>query len=106
MKEETRQAAAMKKILDKRDAREYKKAKEAEKEAGQQDAAAGEEKVFNQVAYMNEYNRNKYDRVNLTMPKGKKAIVKQRAQELRKSVNEYINDLIAADLKEAETDGK
>lgn len=103
MKEETRQAAAMKKILDKRDAREYKKAKEAEKADAQQatEAAAGE-KPFNQLAYQNDFIREKYDRVNLTLPKGKKQIIKQRAAGLNKSVNEYINDLIRADLAAAE----
>ena len=63
--------------------------------------AAGE-KPFNQLAYQNDFIREKYDRVNLTLPKGKKTIVKQRAAGLNKSVNEYINDLITADLKAAE----
>ena len=115
MKEETRQAVAMKKILDKRDAREYKKMKEKEiiksnktdtTAAGATDPAGQQEKTFNQVAYMNEYNRNNYDRVNLTMPKGKKAIVKERAAGLKKSVNEYINDLINADLEQEEAGGE
>lgn len=114
MKEETRQAVAMKKILDKRDAREYKKMKEETIKSNKtdttgagEDAAAGQqEKTFNQVAYMNEYNRNNYDRVNLTMPKGKKAIVKERAAGLKKSVNEYINDLINADLEQKEAGGE
>ena len=74
--------------------------------AGATDPAAGQEKAFNQVAYMNEYNRNNYDRVNLTMPKGKKAIVKERAAGLKKSVNEYINDLINADLEQKEAGGE
>lgn len=115
MKEETRQAVAMKKILDKRGAREYKKMKEKETiksnktdttAAGEDPAAGQQEKTFNQVAYMNEYNRNNYDRVNLTMPKGKKAIVKERAAGLKKSVNEYINDLINADLEQKEAGGE
>lgn len=114
MKEETRQAVAMKKILDKRDAREYKKMKEKEiiksnktdTTAAGEDPAGQQEKTFNQVAYMNEYNRNNYDRVNLTMPKGKKAIVKERAAGLKKSVNEYINDLINADLEQKEAGGE
>ena len=70
------------------------------------EAAAGQQDkpIFNQVAYMNEYNRNNYDRVNLTMPKGKKPLVKERAKALNKSVNEYINDLINADLEIYEDD--
>lgn len=81
--------------------------KTTEAAAGATDPAAGQqEKTFNQVAYMNEYNRNNYDRVNLTMPKGKKAIVKERAAGLKKSVNEYINDLINADLEQKEAGGE
>ena len=81
--------------------------KTTEAAAGAEDPAAGQqEKTFNQVAYMNEYNRNNYDRVNLTMPKGKKAIVKERAAGLKKSVNEYINDLINADLEQKEAGGE
>lgn len=80
--------------------------KTTEAAAGATDPAAGQEKAFNQVAYMNEYNRNNYDRVNLTMPKGKKAIVKERAAGLKKSVNEYINDLINADLEQKEAGGE
>lgn len=81
--------------------------KTTEAAAGATDPAAGQqEKTFNQVAYMNEYNRNNYDRVNLTMPKGKKAIVKERAAGLKKSVNKYINDLINADLEQKEAGGE
>lgn len=60
--------------------------------AGQQ----GEEKpVFNQIAYQNDYNREKYDRVNLTMKKGKKALVKEAAAAAAgQSVNEFINAAI------------
>ena len=59
--------------------------------AGQQ----GEEKpVSNQIAYQNDYNREKYDRVNLTMKKGKKALVKEAAAAAGQSVNEFINAAI------------
>lgn len=59
--------------------------------AGQQ----GEEKpVFNQIAYQNDYNREKYDRVNLTMKKGKKALIKEAAAAAGQSVNEFINTAI------------
>ena len=62
-----------------------------DKAAGQQ----GEEKpVFNQIAYQNDYNREKYDRVNLTMKKGKKALVKEAAAAAGQSVNEFINAAI------------
>lgn len=72
-------------------------------------SAAGEDKAtFNQFAYQNQYNREKYDRVNLTMPKGQKEIVRKQAKKRGQSVNEYINALIMADIAagQEETDGK
>ena len=72
-------------------------------------SAAGEDKTtFNQFAYQNQYNREKYDRVNLTMPKGQKEVVRQKAKKRGQSVNEYINALIMADIAagQKETDGK
>ena len=63
-----------------------------------EDTAAGqqseEKPVFNQIAYQNDYNREKYDRVNLTMKKGKKALVKEAAAAAGQSVNEFINAAI------------
>ncbi len=57
--------------------------------------AAGQEKpVFNQIAYQNDYNRQKYDRINLTMPKGKKERVRIAAAAAGQSVNEFINAAI------------
>ena len=57
--------------------------------------AAGQEKpVFNQIAYQNEFNRQKYDRINLTMPKGKKERVRVAAAAAGQSVNEFINAAI------------
>jgi hypothetical protein len=46
--------------------------------------------------------RNNYDHVSVGMSKGKKAVVKERAKALNKSVNKYINDLINADLEQKE----
>ncbi|MCM1124592.1 MAG: hypothetical protein NC416_18610 [Eubacterium sp.] len=63
------------------------------KKTGQTEAGQGKP-VFNQIAYQNEYNRQKYDRINLTMPKGKKERVKTAAQTAGQSVNEYINTAI------------
>ena len=62
-------------------------------------AAAPNKPAFDQTAYINEFMRNKYDRIALLLPKGKKKNVKDRANELNKSVNEYINALIDEDLK-------
>lgn len=53
---------------------------------------------FNQIQYQNQYNKEKYDRVNLTMPKGKKDLLKTAAAERKMSVNEFINALIDREL--------
>ena len=55
---------------------------------------------FDQIKYQNEYNKEKYDRLTLVMPKGKKDKDKQRADKLNKSVNGYINDVIDADMED------
>lgn len=57
------------------------------------------EKEFNQIAYQNDYIKEKYDRVNLTLPKGKKEAVRQAAQALGQSVNEFINAAIDEKMK-------
>jgi predicted DNA binding CopG/RHH family protein len=53
---------------------------------------------FNQIAYQNNYIKEKYDRINLLVPKGGKEKIKQKAAEAGKSVNEYINELIEREL--------
>lgn len=52
------------------------------------------EKKFDQIAYQNQFIKEKYDRINLTVPKGKKAVIKERASVAGQSVNEYINQAI------------
>ena len=47
------------------------------------------------------YQKKAYDRIELKVKKGNKEIINKRADELGKSVNAYIKDLINAD-----TDGK
>lgn len=51
---------------------------------------------FNQIKYQNEFNKANYDRVEVNMPKGKKAIVKEAAAVAGQSVSEYINQAIDA----------
>lgn len=53
---------------------------------------------FNQIAYQNDYIKEKYDRINLTVPKGRKEAIKKKAAAAGKSVNEYINSLIDNDM--------
>lgn len=51
-------------------------------------------KEFNQVEYQNKFINEKYDRINLTVPKGEKAVIKEKAATAGESVNEYINQAI------------
>ena len=43
---------------------------------------------------VNKYVKEKYDRINITMPKGKKETIKAYAATLGESVNTYINGAI------------
>lgn len=47
----------------------------------------------------NRWNAKAYDRINLTVPKGDKEVIKAYAEANRESVNGYINRLIAEDMK-------
>lgn len=55
-----------------------------------------EEKKFNQFNYQNNFIKEKYDRVNLTVPKGKKEKIREAAKAEGKSVNDFINAAIDA----------
>lgn len=55
---------------------------------------SAEEKVFNQISYQNSYNKEKYDRISLMLPKGEKDRIKTAAAAVGESVNEYINKAI------------
>ena len=58
-------------------------------------------KEFNQIKYQNEYNKQKYDKLSILLPKGKRDRVKARAKGLGKSVNGYINDMIDRDMEDS-----
>ncbi len=49
---------------------------------------------FNQIAYQNEYKREKYDRIEVVLPKGRKEELKRKAKEKGMSMSEYINSVI------------
>ena len=53
---------------------------------------------FNQTKYINEFMKEKYDRIGLMIPKGQKEIIKAYAKSKNMSVNEFINSLIRAEL--------
>ena len=45
---------------------------------------------FNQVKYQNEYNKQKYDRITMLVPKGEKEVIKEAAKKADISVNELM----------------
>ena len=55
---------------------------------------SAEEKVFNQISYQTSYNKEKYDRISLMLPKGEKDRIKTAAVAAGESVNEFINKAI------------
>ena len=52
-----------------------------------------------QQAHVNKYIEKAYDRINLTVPKGQKDIIKEFAEANGESVNGYINRLIVTDME-------
>lgn len=54
----------------------------------------------------NKYIAKAYDRINLTIPKGRQTDVKAFAESKRESVNGYINRLIRADMGLTEDEWK
>lgn len=48
---------------------------------------------------VNKYMRENYDRINLTMPKGQKDIVKAHAEAHSESLNGFINRAIAETME-------
>lgn len=53
---------------------------------------------FNQSQYINDFMKKNYDRINLTVPAGKKAVIAAQAAGRGQSTNAYINELIDRDL--------
>lgn len=62
-----------------------------------------ENEKFNPVKYKNQFNTQKYDRIGLMVPKGKKAVIKQAADKEGVSLNGYINNAIDEKLKQSPT---
>lgn len=46
------------------------------------------------IAYNNKYNKDKYDRFSLMLPKGKKEVIQRKAEKNGESVNAFINRAI------------
>lgn len=64
---------------------------------------SNEKSSFDKVAYNNSFIAQAYDRINLTVPKGQKDLIKAQAEKYGESVNAYINRLIAADMQEGQS---
>lgn len=51
--------------------------------------------------YVNEYQKEKYDRITILRPAGQKAKIKEIAELKKMSVNEFINNCIDKELKKS-----
>jgi len=49
---------------------------------------------YDKIKYNNAFNKEKYDRISLMVPSGKRNIIKTEAKKLGMSTNEYINRAI------------
>ena len=57
------------------------------------------------IKYNNEFIKQAYDRINLTVPKGRKEEIQNAAAQNSESVNAFINRLIDAELERVKGDG-
>ena len=56
---------------------------------------------FNQIKYQNEYNKEKYQRVELNLKKGEKELFQEWAEKKgykKKEFSKYVKDLIYQDM--------
>lgn len=61
------------------------------------------EDKFNQIKYQNDYKRKNYDRMELLVPKGEKAEIKEIAKSLGKSVNEFVYSAVKEKMREVKS---
>lgn len=55
---------------------------------------------FNKSKYNNEFTKENYDRLNIQVPKGQKAVIDEHAKfNGFKSLNAYVNQLIKEDMQ-------
>ena len=55
--------------------------------------------TFNQIEYQNKYNKEKYDRITIMVPKGDKERLQAYAKKLNLSLNAYINKIIENEIR-------
>lgn len=58
-----------------------------------------EKKKFDQIAYQNNYKREKYDKIEVIVPKGEKDHIKQAAKAAGLSVSAYIYKVVQEDME-------
>lgn len=63
---------------------------------------ANTEQKKRQIAYINQYNRENYDRYTVMLPKGTKQIYREFAESQGHTLNGFINSLLESALKEAD----
>ncbi len=57
---------------------------------------------FNQAKYIQEYQKEKYDRCIFNVPKGQKKVIQAHYEKLGfTSLNQYINELVRKDMNES-----
>ena len=56
--------------------------------------ARAKNEEFNQIKYQNEFKKANYDRVEILVKKGERAIIKEIAATAGQNVSEYINQAI------------
>ena len=59
-------------------------------------------KEFDQTKYQNEYKKKTYDRMELLVPKGEKAVIKQKAAAAGTSVNEFVYSAVKEKMEAME----
>ena len=65
-----------------------------------------EEQKRRHQQYMNQYNRENYDRYTVMLPKGTKQIYREFAESRGHTINGLINALLDAELKKIPIDSK
>ena len=58
---------------------------------------------MNRTEYKNQFYKEHYDRINLAIPKGEKARIRQAASAMGMSINEYLYALVCNDLASGES---
>lgn len=61
-------------------------------------------KEFDQVKYQNEFKKKTYDRMELLVPKGQKAVIKEKAAAAGQSLNEFVYSAVKEKMESPNND--